>query len=81
MQPPQPLRDSLSRVPDNVRAELARRRMDLVDLAPLIHLSYATLKRRMDDPRNFRAGELADIAIALRMRVERLFADVDEGVR
>jgi len=81
MTPPQPLRDSLSRVPDNVRAELARRRMDLTDLAPLIQLSYTTLKRRMEDPRSFRAGELADIAVALRMRIERLFADVDEGDR
>jgi hypothetical protein len=77
MTPPQPLRDSLSRVPDNVRAELARRRMSGERLADLIHLSYATFKRRMEDPRSFRAGELADIAVALHMRIERLFADLN----
>lgn len=78
MQPPDPPRDSLSRVPDNVRAELARRRMSGERLADLIHMSYATFKRRMEEPRNFRAGELADIAVALRMRIEHLFAEVDE---
>jgi hypothetical protein len=68
-----PLGDIIARVPDNVRAEMARRRTDGVALAPLINLSYATFKRRMNRPGEFTLADLVAMATNLRVPVLRLF--------
>jgi len=67
-----PLGESIARLPDNIRAEMARRRMPGDVLAPLIHISYATFKRRMKRPHEFTVGNVADMAIALHCTVRRL---------
>jgi hypothetical protein len=73
-----PLGDIISRVPDNLRAEMARRgRMSGETLADLLHISYATFKRRMARPGEFTLGDIANAAIALKVPVLRIF-EIDQ---
>lgn len=68
-----PLGESISRLPDNVRAEMARRRTDGVKVAEqMTKVSYATFKRRMDNPHEFTLGNLAELSRILRVPVWRL---------
>ena len=76
MNPPGPLGESIARLPDNVRAEVARRQATTKitgeKLAELIGISYATFKRRMRRPVEFTVGDVANMAIALDVPVARL---------
>jgi DNA-binding Xre family transcriptional regulator len=72
MMPPGPLGESIARLPDNIRAEMARRRIKGEDLADLIGISYATFKRRIRRPDEFTVGNVANMAVALRCHVSTL---------
>lgn len=76
-----PLGDIVARVPDNIRAEMMRRRTNGEALADLIHVSYATFKRRMARPGEFTLGDLANMATALRVPVLRIFEIDKEAPR
>lgn len=66
----EPLGESISRVPDNVRAEMARRRTTGEVVAEqMTRTSYATFKRRMGHPEEFTLGNIADLARILRVPV------------
>jgi hypothetical protein len=68
-----PLGDIVTRVPDNIRAEMTRRRTNGEALAALINISYATFKRRMNRPGEFTVRDLVEMASNLRVPVLRLF--------
>jgi transposase len=60
------------RVRRNVRAEIARAGLNQENVAEQIGLSYATFRRRLTGPGDWRAGELEAIARALRIPLARL---------
>lgn len=67
-------------VPDNVRAEIARRGMSGPKVAQQVPMSYATFKRRMDKPKTFTLGEVETLARILRVPIERLMRPVNGDV-
>lgn len=79
MTPPEPHDIRFSHVPDNVRAEMARRRMNAMKLAEQVPMSYATFKRRMRFPSTLTLGEVEAFARILRVPIERLMEPVNGG--
>jgi hypothetical protein len=83
---PPPHDQTFSHVPDNVRAEIARRRMHADKVAAQIPMpnggvmSYATFKRRMRSPGTFTLDEVEALARILRVPVERLTRPVNGDV-
>jgi voltage-gated potassium channel Kch len=64
-----PLGDIVARVPDNIRAEIIRRRTDAIAVAALIHLPYSTFKRRMGKPGDLTIRDLVNLATVLKVPV------------
>jgi hypothetical protein len=77
MSPSEPPDSTFSHVPDNVRAEAARRRTSLIDIAPQMPMSYATLKRRLEHPETLTLREVGQLARVLRVPIERLMQPVN----
>lgn len=62
-----------------VRAEMARQRLDFVELAGIIHVSRATAYRRINGEIPFDMSELDAIAQRLGITVDDLFASAEFG--
>ena len=62
------------RVVDNIRAEVARRRLSQVSLAEQVGIRQQALSRRLNGTTPFRIDELARIAQALNMPLAELVA-------
>lgn len=60
-----PTQDSAQRVADNIRAEVARRRISQTVLAEKVGIRQQALSRRLNGSTPFRIDELARIADAL----------------
>jgi DNA-binding Xre family transcriptional regulator len=70
-------------VANAIRAELARQHKRMVDLAPVLHVSRATIYRRFDAavPDDFDLTELEKIARFLACEVQDIFDSAELGRR
>lgn len=66
-------------VANAVRAELARKHKNLIDIAPVINLSRATVYRRFDGSEPFDVKELEKIASFLGIEVQDIFDSAELG--
>jgi hypothetical protein len=73
----EPPDNTFSHVPDNVRAEAARRRTSLIEIAPQMPMSYATLKRRLEHPETLTLRDVGKLARILRVPIGRLMQPVN----
>lgn len=64
-------------VAGEIRAEMARQRKRMADLADVLGISYATLNRRLTRNRSFRLDELELIAAYLGTTVTSLLGRAD----
>jgi transcriptional regulator with XRE-family HTH domain len=64
-------------VAGEIRAEMARQRKRMTDLADELGISYATLNRRLTRKRSFRLDELETIAAYLGTTVTALLGRAD----
>jgi len=61
-----------------IRIEMARARMTGTKTAQRAGIAYSTWRRRMDNPKTWRIGELRKVAAALDIPLSRLTAEEDE---